>query len=95
MKPSEFFRKTWIIPKAQSGVREVFQGNMPVFGALRATLRHVVPASEENQSSTLSPGVVELQVTGSMPLSTRCDFRLERVIAPGRFLYLSKTHGKR
>ena len=95
MKPPGFFRNTSITPNAQSGVSRVFQRNVPVLGALRARPCHIVPASAENQISTLSAGVAQLQVTGSLPLSSRCDFRLESVMAPGDFLYLSNTHGKR
>ncbi len=80
-------------PNAQSGTRALFQTNVPVFGAF-ATACQDVPASGENQISTLSP-VDEPQVIVALPLSVVYDFRLVSAIDPGCFLYLSNIQGGR
>src|SRR5512135_3549049 len=93
MNPSPVFRNSLIDPNAQSGTRALFQMNVPVFGAL-ATACQDIPASGENQISTLSP-VDDPQAIGTLPLSVAYVFRLVSDIAPGCFLYLSNTQGGR
>jgi hypothetical protein len=77
----------------KSGLRALFQTNVPVFGAFTTTCQDI-PASGENQISTLSP-VDEPRLIVALPLSVVYDFRLVSAIDPGRFLYLSNIQGGR